>query len=1080
RGFTWIPFEHQVQLKVKTEEPVYKSGKKIGTITNLSFQKVPPPGTKLFLGLTDCRGRVLQKDTPKLAASKKTIETVFTMPEGGPERVSSYWITAVCRNGDQILGKSRPVQIQRNDRWGMRRQFQFSVWSRGGPEPYMKLLRDAGFNALGMQGNPATEDQYGIRSYREGLSRRVSTFSVEIKHPTWKETRDWMEKAIEKERQKQGPASRARCLLSLQEEGGFKGGWGRRYYWKEKTAPPVAQKMFAGYLREIYEGDIKTLNREWNVDYEDFDEIPLRKDYLAGRRMKKVNIHAEAWEGGKQTEQKGGERPPEDKTDVTSPYLAHAAPYKETYHFFDWYYQKYCDMAVEVYRKYRNPVPLTICSAPGGFYPKVDVYNFRGQGPFRPKERGLLANTRARRRYGDIPGFGLHWAYFDLRPLWESVLFSSILAGNTHIDYWVDMPLSLNADLTHTRASQWTSELREQLRPIEPILLHKRIRYTPGLGIYGADRESYGALEESGYMPRSVGPEDFDEISVLVAGAKKLDRPAAEKLVTFVRNGGLLISSPQIGSESAHGNPLRIYPPEKSPLTDILGFRLLATSHKLVKKRKAPTIELSIEHEAIPVQNVAIRSRGRDRVMNMEDDIEVVAEYENGDPLILTRKVGRGRVIHLNFMHDWYHWWNTFYEPSREAYRKLIKSILEADGRVKAEHYIGFRSAEKTSSNNGWWGMKMDGQPARDEAVPWWASQLYSDPSGRRRYLAVFSDHRSPIITAKINWEGEKGAVYGLLTGQQITMEDGGWTAQLRPGEARLWAIVPDKTDGLQVELPAGISGAGPLEIEVRPATEKSEAISGCMVDVYGPSGERLKSKSLLNGQVPPEGTTLRIPFADNDPAGKYCLRVTESLTRKTQQLTIRFQPGNSPARSTLCPFPPRADDLWQSQEMDHEDFLDAFRRLREIYLGSYEGLETRYMLSYYLHVPFRPDNRHGIVRDLHRTSWEMHLKVFAEALRAGEKFYLLAEDLNIDPHSGLRIDPLAGADPQRFIERLEKQNGAERETRIIDGIHFRIIRIGEGALIVGQISNDRNIYTPSDYQKWHESLKSAFQKLGQ
>ena len=51
--------------------------------------------------------------------------------------------------------------------------------------------------------------------------------------------------------------------------------------------------------------------------------------------------------------------------DPKKKYLAPTAPYYETYHFFDWYYQKYCDLATEVYRAKGNPVPLTIMSAPG-------------------------------------------------------------------------------------------------------------------------------------------------------------------------------------------------------------------------------------------------------------------------------------------------------------------------------------------------------------------------------------------------------------------------------------------------------------------------------------------------------------------------------------------------------------------------------------------------------------------------------------------------------------------------------------------------------------------------------------------
>jgi len=62
-------------------------------------------------------------------------------------------------------------------------------------------------------------------------------------------------------------------------------------------------------------------------------------------------------------------------------------------------------------------------SAPGGFYPKVDVPNFGFQGPFYPKECSLAGNAVARRDYGDVPGFGLMWAYFDLHASGAATFF---------------------------------------------------------------------------------------------------------------------------------------------------------------------------------------------------------------------------------------------------------------------------------------------------------------------------------------------------------------------------------------------------------------------------------------------------------------------------------------------------------------------------------------------------------------------------------------------------------------------------------------------------------------------------------
>ena len=84
-------------------------------------------------------------------------------------------------------------------------------------------------------------------------------------------------------------------------------------------------------------------------------------------------------------------------------------------------------------------------------------------------------------------------------------------------------------------------------------------------------------------------------------------------------------------------------------------------------------------------------------------------------------------------------------------------------------------------------------------------------------------------------------------------------------------------------------------------------------------------------------------------------------------------------------------------------------------------------MLSYFLYVPFRPNNRHAILRRLQRVDWTPHVAAVADALRQGERFYLVGEDLNVDPATGARIDPCAVADPAAFLAALSQTAGAHR-----------------------------------------------------
>ena len=391
-------------------------------------------------------------------------------------------------------------------------------------------------------------------------------------------------------------------------------------YWKEDTAPEIPQKVFGEYLRGLYNNDIKKLNKEWGTEHERFEDIPLEKSKV--RAPFKVFVGAEAWEAmdGKKKETRF---PVEvHEPDPNKKYMALVAPFYETHGFFDWYYQKFCDMATEVYRAGRNPVPLTIMSAPGGFYPDVDVYNFKGQGAFYPKENSLRGNAVARRDYGDIPGFsGAMWTHHDLLSLWNCVLYSSILSGNTHMDYWVDVPLNFNADITHTRASFRTKALRKKLHLIEPILLHKRFGYTKELGIY---------------IP---------------------EQPLARGLA------------------------------------ETLGFKLLNTSqksHTVKRKGAARKITVNIDSDVLSLQDVTLESRSWDKVLDKAEDVQVLAQYDDGIPLIMTRSVGRGRILYLNMMYNRDNWYPVAMSDKDflSLFRDLRKIYLGTYEQVRTKHLL--------------------------------------------------------------------------------------------------------------------------------------------------------------------------------------------------------------------------------------------------------------------------------------------------------------------------------------------------------------------------------------------------------
>jgi hypothetical protein len=591
----------------------------------------------------------------------------------------------------------------------------------------------------------------------------------------------------------------------------------------------------------------------------------------------------------------------------------------------------------------------------------------------------------------------------------------------------------------------------------------------------------YAALAESGLHPRVVDAMDLAGIRVLVAShAQVLAPAAAQRVRAFVEAGGTLISTPWLGMCSAHGNPLAVYPAPGSGLDALLGFTLLNRSQE-PEKREA-VVELPNLGLPAPLQ---LLSRGRDEVREPAPDVEVLARYADGVPLLLRREVGRGTVLYLNLLYDWSHWWNSFHEPSREAYRRLLEALVQAGAPLRREGRIRFVAAEPVRDNHGWWLPEARTLPKPGDPVPWWATQLHRDPSGKVRYLAVLADHRSPRIQARIDIEpGQR--VFDLLGGAELRpTADGqpGLPLDLRPGEAAFWALTPWAPERIRLACPRSLTAGDTLRAQVTlPGAAAAGVVCGVTLDVFRPDGQRSPLHSPRAVQVRNGAAEVAIAFAFNDPPGAYRLVVTESLTRLQAEARVDVAPAAglaAPAPAALSPFPPRAEEEQVEAPVGSAALVELLRALRTLYAGSYEGLENKYRLSFFLHVPFRPDGRHGLVRRLQRCAWEPHLSAVADALRGGETFLLLGEDLSRDPLSGTRIDPLAQAEPDAFLAALARLPGARQEQLEMDGFRFRRIRLGTGSLIVApDASIDRAAYHSADMAAWHARLKQALAAL--
>src|SRR5262249_16956154 len=153
--------------------------------------------------------------------------------------------------------------------------------------------------------------------------------------------------------------------------------------------------------------------------------------------------------------------------------------------------------------------------------------------------------------------------------------------------------------------------------------------------------------------------------------------------------------------------------------------------------------------------------------------------------------------------------------------------------------------------------------------------QLFADPTGQIKYLAVFSDHRSPKITSSIQSTNKNVVMFDLFKGQSLASKDGRGELTLRPGEGTIIAIAPRAPEMLRMTMPDQVVGGQPVKIAIDSAN-----CAGFVLDTFDASNKRVRRFSLANIQPTDGHAAIEIPTAQNDPPGEYRVVVTESMSR--------------------------------------------------------------------------------------------------------------------------------------------------------------------------------------------------------
>jgi hypothetical protein len=132
-------------------------------------------------------------------------------------------------------------------------------------------------------------------------------------------------------------------------------------------------------------------------------------------------------------------------------------------------------------------------------------------------------------------------------------------------------------------------------------------------------------------------------------------------------------------------------------------------------------------------------------------------------------------------------------------------------------------------------------------------------------------------------------AVYDMWTGERFPVRGRNVTVKLPAYEGRMLAWLPFAPARLTVQAEGKPGPGKKVRLLVRqPAQGKWPGLLPLSVDVFAPDGQRVAGYSqravMEEGQL-----AVAIPFAKNDPAGRWEVRVTDLVTRRVTSLRLEW-----------------------------------------------------------------------------------------------------------------------------------------------------------------------------------------------
>jgi hypothetical protein len=974
QSLEFIPIAGQLRLELKSDKKGYRLGEE-AKFTLTGSSGAPWDGSMSF-GVYDFRGRLLaEANQPAAFATTKPKEFTFraAMADHGV-RVDTLWAEVVARKDGREWGRAE-AKIYKYEPWSMRNEYQWSTWAGAACAPpslvprAMRLMAHAGLNALGYPGRselyyPA--ERWGWRSYNEGVG--VNTFSPVIEYASDAEIEGALLKEAEHSFHSRDMNSATFVLASVGEEAGFKDGWGKTYYWDTPVAPEKSCRAFQWYLKGRY-SELSRLNASWKTAYQSWDDVKLTREFSEPA----PKLEADGWAHPKQSPLGRG---------VTAVSLA---PYFDTVQFYAWYYDRFIAIAKRILRQRINPVPLTMSSAPASWIFDSRECDARLAGPNAWNESQMHSLMD-----GKEPGFRLIWGHFDWQVKTDNMFWGFLLGRCGHNNYWVDVPLMFNADLTHTRASfairRWTQRFAGHERIILDSLPSPSDAVVLGPTGLGTDEKERNmstsvqvALAQGGFgLPASSTTDLAKHKIVFAVGRQAVAKEEAVRLHEYVEDGGVLAFTSRFATQDEFGSPQSVCPGHG--LAEKWGLR---TSSEPVSPQEAEhSAALDGLGELFTGLKLTTAARLREKVK--QTGWSTLAQYGDATPAVLTRSLGKGRLYYVNAVYQshWYIQWVTPTGPERQGFYRLVEWLCEG------------AEARRT--------LRLDGDLSQLLHV---AVKQFTDPTGDIRYLLVRTSGEVPRVAGQLKWLGPQTAGYDVLNGQAVGRDV---PLILKPGAGKLLAFVEKPVKQFTIAAsPAQIVAGEPLQIEVRVLSADDTPVRGRFpleIRVRAQDGGEIEG--LRRSISLPSGGKFTLHTALSDPAGAWTNTATDGISGLTGSGRVSV---TSPAELAEAPgFVPSGwpSEIFEPVQLTAGEFVDRLRALANVYRTDHsgEGWRAKQRLGYY--YDYFPGTRHALLQPLLDADWGDYSGPVRKAVSDGAELIVTGEDLGVHPGSVLEVYP--------------------------------------------------------------------------